>query len=321
MLLLCQILREARLLNALSLIQKNRSLIVPLLRPWSVSLLHSKAASGTEQKSIGLNHGKVEIAGTRRQPTSSEAPNKRWSHIRLAADALFANTAGGSFGAKFDAFVDEILPDCSIGDFSNFVRVAGKKSRDNTALHLTRRLPDIAIKLESLASSAWTFKAISFTIYGMQSCNESNDGYLRIMMTMSRIVTRTVLRKEDISSQNLSMLLYGLRSNKFRESESKQMLSCLHKIVEKCTEPLSAQTVGNALYGLQGMSSDDADVQLLVRALTGQVERCTEPLKSQAVGNALYGLQGMSSDDPDVRLLVRAMIDHVQRCTEPLTAQ
>ena len=115
-----------------------------------------------------------------------------------------------------------------------------------------------------------------------------------------------------IQSQNLSMLLYGLRSNKFKQTESKKLLSCLHEIAVNCKEPLSAQAVGNALYGLQGMSSDDADVRSLVRALSGQVQRCSEPLSAQAVGNALHGLQGMSSDDEGLCLglyLIRTYID------------
>ena len=113
------------------------------------------------------------------------------------------------------------------------------------------------------------------------------------MATMSKRAARTVLRKESSSSQSLSMMLYGLRSNRFKHQKSKKMLSCLPRIVEKCREPLDAQAVGNALYGLQGMSSDDADVRSLVRVLAGHVERCREPLSTQNVGNALYGLQGM----------------------------
>jgi hypothetical protein len=98
------------------------------------------------------------------------------SPTREAIDALFADTARRAFGAKFDAVVDEILPGCSVVEIANFVRVAGKKSRDNTASNMIRRLPDIASTLDSLASSAWKYKEISFILYGLQSCKESNDG-------------------------------------------------------------------------------------------------------------------------------------------------
>ena len=317
----CQIVSRLWLLSTVSIIQEQRSLAVPRMRRWSVSLLRRQARSGPLPTDVGF-FGRVKKISTCQQPsTSPRGPKKLGSPSREAIDALFADTAGGALGAKFDAVVDKVLPGCSIVEIANFVRIAGKKSRDNTASHMMRRLPDIASNLDLLASSAWKYKEISFILYGLQSCKESNDGYLRIMMTMSRIAVSTVLRKESISSQNLSMILYGLRSNKFKHKESKEMLSCLPRIVEKCTEPLNAQAVGNALYGLKGMSSDNAEVRSLVRVLVGQVERCREPLDAQTVGNALYGLQGMSSDNADVRSLVRVLVGQVERCREPLDAQ
>ena len=186
---------------------------------------------------------------------------------------------------------------------------------------MMRRLPDIAVKLDLLASSEWRFMDISFVIYGLQSCKESDVGYLSILSTMSKIATKAVTQREIISCQNLSMIMYGLKNNKFQRKESREMLSCLHTIVERCLQTLSAQAVGNILYALQGMSSDDADVQLLLRALSPQVALCEERLGAQEVGNALYGLQGMSSDQADVQSLLRALPPLVQKCKEPLDAQ
>ena len=116
--------------------------------------------SGMEPSERGFNR-KIQATGKRKQPKSSPSLIKR----------LLANTTGGTFGAKFDAFVDEILPNCGIAEFANFVRIAGKTSRDNTASHMRRRLPDIACQLELLESPAWDFKEISFILYGTQSCN------------------------------------------------------------------------------------------------------------------------------------------------------
>ena len=281
------------------------SLTVPRPSAWSIPLVLNQTADSKEPPNIGFNvrvekiGGRVESSG--KQPTSCQVPIKRGSNTRQRIDILFANTADGNFGAEFDAFIDEILPDCSIADVANLVRIAGKRSRDNTVSHLIRRLPDIVCQLELLSSSAWEYKEISFIPCGTQSCKESNDGYLRILMTMSKIATKTLHRNETISSQHLTMALYGLRSDKFEGKGSKEMLSCSPRIVEKRKEPLSGQNVGNALYGLQGMSSDNADVLSLVRAISGQVARCKEPLDAQEVGNALHGLQGMSSDNADVR--------------------
>ena len=105
MLTRCQILRESRLLSSLTLLQKHRFVKVPPLRLWSVSLLHSKATDGIEQKVGGLQYGRVELTGTRTQQPNSEAPIKRGSNFRPAADALFANAAESSFNNKFDGLI------------------------------------------------------------------------------------------------------------------------------------------------------------------------------------------------------------------------
>ena len=285
--------------SGLSFIGRHRSLIAPRFGMWSVSLLRYNATKCPEQMNGGMHHGvgKIKTSETKRYQTASQNMQKNPRNVQVAMDAAFGNASGGALGNKFDAFVDELLVDCSRLDIANFMRIAGKRSRNNTALHMIRRLPDISRKLDSMVSSVWRYREISFIIYGLQCCKESDDGYLTIMLTLSKIATRTAMRGEMIQSQNLSMLLYGLRSNKFKQTESRELLTCLHKIAVNCKEPLSAQHVGNALYGLQGMSSDDADVRSLVRALSGQVARCREPLSAQAVGNALYGLQGISGYD------------------------
>jgi hypothetical protein len=92
-------------------------------------------------------------------------------------DAAFGDTSGAALGAKFDVFVDDFLPKCSKFDIASFIRIGGKKSRNNTSSHMTRRLPDIVRKLDSIASSTWKYKDIAFIKYGLQSCKESNDGY------------------------------------------------------------------------------------------------------------------------------------------------
>ena len=148
--------RVEKIGNLLS--EASLSVTVPIQSAWSVPLLHSQTVDSMEPLNIGSNDrvqktgGRVEEIG--KQPTSFQAPIKRGSHTRRAIDILFANTAGGKFGAMFDAFIDEILPHCSIADIANLVRVAGKRSRGNTVSQLIRRLPDIACQLELLSSSA-----------------------------------------------------------------------------------------------------------------------------------------------------------------------
>ena len=235
-------------LSDLSFIGSHRSLIGPGLRLWSVSMLRYKTTNSLELINVGTHHVKerIVLSQTMRYQTASQKKKKYAPNIQAAMDAAFGNASGGALGCKFDAFVDELLADCSKEDIANFMRIAGKRSRNNTALHMIRRLPDISRKLDSMVSSVWRYREISFIIYGLQCCRESDDGYLAIMLTMSKIATMTAMRGEMVHSQTLSMLLFGLRSNKFEQAESKNLLSCLHKIAVSCKEPLSAQNVGNA---------------------------------------------------------------------------
>jgi hypothetical protein len=54
-------------------------------------------------------------------------------NIQAVMEAEFGNTSRDALGAKFDAFVDVFLPKCSKYDISNFIRIAGKKSGNNTS--------------------------------------------------------------------------------------------------------------------------------------------------------------------------------------------
>ena len=317
MLKLCQTVGASRLLNNLYFVLQSRSLGAS--RKWtpSINAPSSRPPRTLEQTNIG---DKTPFT-SRRPQRAFVKPAKYGSDIKYRMDVEFAFSSMHELGAKYDAFLDELLHTRDISDFTNFLRVSGKRSRNDLSMHMMRRLPDIAVKLDLLASSEWRFMDISFVIYGLQSCKESDVGYLSILSTMSKIATKAVTQREIISCQNLSMIMYGLKNNKFQRKESREMLSCLHTIVERCLQTLSAQAVGNILYALQGMSSDDADVQLLLRALSPQVALCEERLGAQEVGNALYGLQGMSSDQADVQSLLRALPPLVQKCKEPLDAQ
>ena len=317
MLKLCQTVGASRLLSNLYFVLQSRSLGAS--RKWTPSI---NAPSSRPPRTLEQTNIRDKTTFTSRRPQRAFVkPVKYGSNIKYRMDVEFAFSSMHELGAKYDAFLDELLHTRDISDFTNFLRVSGKRSRNDLSMHMMRRLPDIAVKLDSLASSEWRFMDISFVIYGLQSCKESDVGYLSILSTMSKIATKAVTQREIISCQNLSMIMYGLKNNKFQRNESREMLSCLHTIVERCLQTLSAQAVGNILYALQGMSSDDADVQLLLRALSPQVALCEERLGAQEVGNALYGLQGMSSDQADVQSLLRALPPLVQKCKEPLDAQ
>ena len=124
-----------------------RLLIAPRLRTWSVPLLRNKATSSLEQADAVMRCGdvKIEMRETKRPQTPSQGRAAYGQHenIQAVMDAAFGNTSGAALGAKFDVFVDDFLPKCSKFYIANFIRIAGKKSRNNTSSHMIRRLPDM----------------------------------------------------------------------------------------------------------------------------------------------------------------------------------
>ena len=154
----------------LSLIGRHRTLIAPRFGIWSVSLQRNNTTKCLELMDVGMHHvvGKVKTSDTKRYQTASQNIKKYVPNIQVAMDAAFGNASGGELGSKFDAFVDELLVDCSKSDIANFMRIAGKRSRNNMALHMIRRLPDLSRRLDSMVSSVWSYREISNIIYGLQ---------------------------------------------------------------------------------------------------------------------------------------------------------
>ena len=222
----------------------------------------------------------------------------------------------------FANFIEEKLPECSISNIALFVRLAGKKSASKSHVLLRQHLPGIASRLQKLShSSSWRLNDISSVIYGLQCLTAEDPGYLDIVGTVTKIAGGILLKKNTLSSKNLSMLMYGLRQNSCNEQLSRNFLKVVAKIVLQCKETLSAQAVGNSLYGLQSMSNNCIEVITLVSALTVKVKGCAEIFSAQELSNALYGLQGMSSDNIEVRGLLSALIPKIHSCRESFGAQ
>ena len=222
---------------------------------------------------------------------------------------------------KCEEFVTIWLPHSTVNSLSLFMRSAGKRSKNKSYTFLKQNLPHIARKLERLQTSSWNFRTFSGIIFGLHCQNEADNGYRDIMSTMSKIATKIAYRGYSMDRKALSMILYGLRSNKFHSEESMMMLATLPSMLKCFHESPDSQGIANALYGLQGMKSNNAQVLLLLSALTPIIMRCEELLSTQAVGNALYGLQGMSSDKEEVLLLLSALAPKVQNCEVPLSGQ
>ena len=78
---------------------------------------------------VGMHHevGKIKTSKTKLYQRTSKNKKKYVPNIRVAMDAAFGNASGGALGNKFDAFVDDLLADCSKSDIADFMRIAGKR--------------------------------------------------------------------------------------------------------------------------------------------------------------------------------------------------
>jgi very-short-patch-repair endonuclease len=127
--------------------------------------------------------------------------------------------------------------------------------------------------------------------------------------------------RQELSAQELSNALYGLKSMSSDVREVKGMLAALAPKIDSSREEFDTQAVGNALYGLQSMSSDVQEVQHVLAVLAPKIDSSREELDAQAVGNALYGLQSMSSDVREVVAVLAALTRKIEGLSQRLLPQ
>jgi hypothetical protein len=213
---------------------------------------------------------------------------------QIEIDAIFGDRQLDAVNERFDSFIAEKLSKCSTPDIARFIRLSGNKMNRRLSKRLKQHLPAIALQLHSMSDVPWKMMHISFVIYGLQCFQETDDGYLNILATMSKLAIKTLDKDEKarLDPRDISMLLQGLQSNRCVERESRELVLCIARMLRSIPESIEAQGIGNALYGLQSMNSDSVEVLILIEALTPKVEGCQKPLSALDIGLALYGLRG-----------------------------
>ena len=95
------------------------------------------------------SEGNCSIHNDLRSNQSSKSSAEFNAHII----SMFPPAGGKS--SDIDLFVNDWLPECTAAEVSNFMRIAGKKSRVKSHLHLKRHLPTIASRIEDLSLVSW----------------------------------------------------------------------------------------------------------------------------------------------------------------------
>lgn len=287
-----------------------------------------RLSPGTEQNKIpqGLAYHRVGQGGRQHAAKQHELraegtpeDNKRvaWDELSTEIHYLFRDRDTCN-RELFEHFVKHRLDICDASQITNFIRLAGRKSKSKSYLLLVENLRYVALKLEKLKSHPWSFKNISRVIYGLQCLSVKDSGYTEIIITMTDIANDNMKRNNDFPPQNLSMSLYGLQRNNCEDEPSRRLLSVLAKMTTQCIGTFNSQCVGNSLYGLQGMSSEHEEVREMLTALVPKVKNIEGSIDSQNMGSALYGLQGMSSDHAEVCAMLSALLPIVKTCNESL---
>lgn len=229
---------------------------------------------------------------------------------------------------KFDSqsvvnkFFREEFFRCTAGNIADMMHTTVKVSRKNLEpSYLREHLLTVAMKLETITLSDWTFRDIATITYGLQCSKERDVGVAEIMTVIINAARQGLIDKLPLRPQDISMMLLGLQEMSHKQSRTREVLSIITSMIDGCSDNFDEQNVGNALRGLQRMSSDCSEVRCLLSALTNKARNCPNQFSSKAIGNALFGLQCMSSGSMEVDNLLRELTLKIQSCTAEFSAQ
>ena len=264
-------------------------------------------------------------------PGSSSTQKKSWSpqaknidrlkssnQLKFEMDKLFLDPNVSE--REVDSFVTSNIRSFDIVSVSELMRLSVKASKNSGFALLKKHLPLIATALKKRKIAKWSFKQISFTLYGLQWMDQDDAGSLEIIDIMTK-ATIDSLGRLSPTEQEVSMSLLGLQHMTHEKAETRKLLLAIASMINRCSDRFIAQTVGNALYSLKGMESDCIEVRVVLQALLPKIAECSDEFSAQNACNCLYGLQGMFSDYKEVLSILQALSPKIAACRQPFTAQ
>jgi hypothetical protein len=282
------------------------------------------------------------------------------SNLQLTGEIDYIFKAQHMSKTMLSNFVINNLVNLEPPNLAHLMRITGKLTKSRRDMLLRFYMPAISARLRMLSTKSWNFKNISCIIFGLQRMNESDDGILDILETMTRISDELAMGTQVPLPLHVSMMMLGLEKNHCTEKETRNFLKLIVKMIKSCqsdfeahhissclfglqsttsegldvrevlsilierinesTDDFQPQNVSSALYGLQGMSGKEPVVLALLVALEAKIRTCKGDFKPKDVAHSLHGLQGMNSDHAEVRNILRALEPRIKSCTEPLDA-
>lgn len=244
----------------------------------------------------------------------------RPTHIlKQEIDALFADQHLSIRGVK--QFMTEGLHECNVTTLSHLMRITGKLTKDRRDMLLRFYMPIISNRVKVLKAVPWSFVDISNVVYGLQRMKERDNGVLDILASMTDMANVTGLGTQVPTSQNISMMLFGISSFQCNQQETKNFLKVITQMMKSCDTNFDAHHISNCLKGLQSMNSDIPEVQEVLEVLTERIKESTDFFGPKDVSNSLHGLRSMSCSNPVVTALIEALLERIQTCQEPFNSK
>ena len=255
-----------------------------------------------------MNPPSIEVIHDETKVPKKIYPSQKSELHKGLIDTLFADVYTCD-PILLNTMIRDRLPYFNVGNLARFMRLFGK----NKSHHCVgKHLPEIAYRLNELSSFYWRSTDVAFIIYGLQFSDENTPGYTEILSTMTRIMTGILKKKDFLTAQAVSLLLYGLQRNACQTRESRQLLIVAAQMIQRSTQLFDGRQLGNAMYGLQCMSSDVIEVRTLLTTLVPHVKYSTDNFQNDNIRGIMSGFQEMSSESGEVRLLIDAFATKIK---------
>mmetsp|Transcript_29096 Transcript_29096/g.27887 ORF Transcript_29096/g.27887 Transcript_29096/m.27887 type:complete len:359 (+) Transcript_29096:41-1117(+) len=278
-----------------------------------------------EDKPLGWKKAKLRIQterslGEAKKITLLKQP---MNDLMLAVDKNFIQNKVTQEAS--DILFAESIPLYDIPILSNVMKMSTQSAKGQPDFLLKSHLPLIASRLSVLSEGydilkPWSFKHLSFMVYGLRDVTEGDEGVKEILSIVNRIATINMTGTSHVAMQDISMMLLGLKENNGEGEETKKLLSLVALMTGKCLGAFKARGMGNALFGLKEMSSDSVEVRSVLAVLAEKIEKSNSQRKMQyhEVQYALRGMAKMSTDCDEVKAVLRALVPIIEKNKEIL---
>lgn len=218
--------------------------------------------------------------------------------VKIEIDLLFAVEATARENARL--YLEEKLANIDIFRLANFMRVSAQTLKKEPESFIKEHLPAISRRITELSSEPWSFREISFVIYGLQFDRVKDRHSLSIMANMFKVATEALKGPIPPKSQDIAMIILGMQHNQSSQVQANNMMGAVNEMLSACTNRFDAQSLSNSFYGLKGMDSRSPQALAVLASLTPRIAKCKELLSPQQVSFSLCGLQSMSNISPEV---------------------